>query len=72
MPRKTPAPPPRADLAQSNDPVVETKGDDIHITFDTRHYRVRGLERNTSPHQLRVNLLATRDDLVHLDTLVAT
>jgi DNA primase len=44
------------------------QGDDLHLTIDPRSYRVRGLERNLSTHQLRVNVLATRDDLVHLDT----
>ena len=38
------------------------------IEFGTRRYRVRGLEKNNSPHQLVVNVLATRDDLVHMDT----
>ena len=63
MPRKKPAPPVRADLT------VETRGTDLHITIETRRYRIRGLEHNFSPHQLRVNVLATREDLVHLDTL---
>ncbi len=43
--------------------------DEVHLTFDTRHYRVRGLPRNLSPSQLRVNILVRRDELVHLDTL---
>ena len=46
-----------------------TSAHDVRITIDTRRYRIRGLENNFSPHQLRVNILATRDELVHMDTL---
>ena len=43
-------------------------GNDVNLTVETRHYRVRGLEKNKSAHQMRINVLATRDDLVHMDT----
>jgi len=36
---------------------------------DDRRYRVRGLEKNTNVCTLKVNLMASRDELVHLDTL---
>jgi len=39
------------------------------FTRDDRHYRIRGLEKNTSTCTLRVNLMANRDSLVHLDSL---
>ena len=49
---------------------VETIGDEVHLSFDGgRRYRIRGLERNNSSQQLKVNILAARDELVHLDTL---
>ena len=48
--------------------VVKTTGDEIHLSIETRTYRVRGLEKNHSSQQLKVNILATRDELVHLDT----
>jgi len=67
MPPKNTVPAVRANDAKK-DMNVETKGDEAHVTIDTRHYRIRGLQRNLSPHQLRVNILATRDDLVHMDT----
>ncbi len=51
-----------------SDVTVETKGDEVHLSIGTRHYRVRGLEKNHSSQQLKVNVLATRDELVHLDT----
>jgi hypothetical protein len=36
---------------------------------DDRHYRIRGLEKNTSCCQLKVNLLVTRQDLTYVDTV---
>ncbi len=55
---------------------METKGDEVHLSFEgQRRYRIRGLERNHSSQQLKVNILAARDGcpgdspLVHLDTL---
>jgi len=53
---------------KKTDVVVKTIGDEIHVTIETRTYRVRGLEKNHSTQQLKVNILATRDELVHLDT----
>jgi hypothetical protein len=40
-----------------------------HFTFGERRYRVRGLERNLSLQTLKINLLVSQDDLVHVDTL---
>ena len=52
------------------DVTVETIGDEVHLSFDgNRRYRIRGLDRNNSSQQLKVNILAARDELVHLDTL---
>ncbi len=68
MPRKKSAPKVRA-ATTKQEPVLETKGNEVHLTIDTRHYRIRGLEKNMSSHQLQVNILATRDGLVHMDTL---
>jgi hypothetical protein len=47
---------------------LQTSNHEVTVTIDTRRYRIRGLEKNLSPHQLRVNILVTRDDLVHMDT----
>ena len=38
-------------------------------SFDDRHWRVRGLEKQLSCERLKVNLLVSRRDLVHIDTL---
>ncbi len=59
------------------EPVQSTADDDDlaigdnQITFvrDDRRYRIRGLERNTNACTLKVNLMVSRDGLVHLDTL---
>jgi len=50
------------------DVTIETKGDEVHLSISNRRYRIRGLEKNNSSQQLKVNILATRDELVHLDT----
>ena len=55
---------------KTSDVVLETKGDEIHLSFGgLRRYRIRGMEKNHSSQQLKVNILAARDELVHLDTL---
>ena len=51
------------------DIVIESKGDEVHLRIDARQYRIRGLEKNHSSQQLKVNILARRDELVHLDTV---
>ncbi len=47
---------------------VETNGDEIRITQGDRRYRVLGLEKNTTVGLLRVNLLVTRGESLHVDT----
>jgi len=41
---------------------------EINIDVGDRHYRVRGLQKNMSYDQLKVNLLVTKGDHVHIDT----
>jgi DNA primase len=43
--------------------------DSVRFTFDDRHWRVRGLEKQLSCERLKVNLLVTRQDLTHIDTV---
>ena len=61
---------PATPLPAAPEPDIEAdiKGDDIHITLGDRHYRIRGLKKNLSYDQLKVNLLASRDDRLHIDT----
>jgi DNA primase catalytic core len=47
----------------------EHQGEDVIFHFGDRRYRVRGLAKNTSFDSLKVNLLAGRGELFHVDTL---
>jgi DNA primase len=47
---------------------VEINGDEVTITQGDRRYRVLGLEKNTSMGILRLNVLVTRDERLHVDT----
>jgi DNA primase catalytic core len=48
---------------------VEMKGEDLVIRLEERKWRVRGLAKNTSFEQLRVNLLVGCGEAFHVDTL---
>ncbi|WP_153558977.1 hypothetical protein [Roseimaritima sediminicola] len=69
-PSETPAEPNEPTEPHVNDSSDLTIADDsLHFTRDDRHYRVRGLEKNRSACTLKVNLMVSRDSLVHLDSL---
>ena len=55
-------PPPTTEAITTGTGVIEMK-------FEDRVYRARGLETNTTPAQLRVNLGVMRDGRFHIDTL---
>lgn len=46
----------------------EVSDHEINIQYDTRKYRVRGLQKNTSYEVLKVNILVSIGDAVHVDT----
>jgi DNA primase len=48
---------------------IEARPDELLLTFGDRRYRVRGLEKNLSHGQLRVNLLVCQGEALHVDTL---
>ena len=50
-------------------PTPTERGDQLTYTFDDRHWRVPGLEKQLSCERLKVNLLVERRELVHVDTL---
>jgi DNA primase len=65
---------PLAASAASSGPQVEVKGEDVLLRFHDREYRVRGLQKNTSPDVLRINLRVLGmnkhgDMALHVDTL---
>lgn len=55
--------------APATEPLPEVVDNTLRISFGERHYRVRGLEKNTSPELLRINLLAAYGEHFHVDTL---
>ncbi len=56
-------------------PDAQSLPDELRVTFDDRHWRVRGWQKNPSPEQMRVKLQVWREDArgqttgYHLDTL---
>jgi len=58
-----------AALAAKKETPAGTTTDEVTLTFGDRRYRVRGLSKNLSYDCLRVNLLASREEGLHVDTL---
>ena len=54
--------PPKPDIE------AEVKEDEVIICFGDRRYRIRGLDKNLSPNQLKVNLLVNREAALHVDS----
>jgi DNA primase len=50
-------------------PPAEVTAGEIAITLGDRRYRVRGLEKNLGFDAMKVNVLASRSDAFHVDTL---
>ena len=48
--------------------LLKVKGDQAEIPIGDRSYRIRGLSKNLSYDQLRVNVRVFRDEKVHIDT----
>lgn len=65
-----PEPTEASPVPQSPSPAVEAEieGGDITMTFGERRYRVRGLEKNTALAQLKINLLVSAGDRLHVDS----
>jgi DNA primase catalytic core len=51
------------------EPEVRAEGDEITILREDRRYRVRGLQKNLSAEVLKVNVLVSRQEDFHVDTL---
>lgn len=65
--QKTPEPAPVIPLAA--EPAVAINGDEITLWHDDRRYRIRGLGKNLSHELMKVNLLVSRQEEFHVDTL---
>ena len=48
---------------------AEVKAEEVIFTLGDRRYRIRGLQKNLSYDQLRINLFAARDDAFFVDIL---
>jgi DNA primase len=48
---------------------IEITDNEINLTLENRHYRVRGLNKNLSHELLKINLLVKIDSLFYVDTL---
>jgi DNA primase catalytic core len=67
--RKEPTEPPMPQqTSQPSEPVTEIRDDEIIITLDDRRWRVRGLQKNMSYDQLKVNILVSRKEAFFVDT----
>jgi DNA primase catalytic core len=64
-------PPPASPLPASPaaGPALELRGEQVELRLGERSWRVRGLGKNQSLEQLRVNVLCARGEGFHLDTL---
>jgi len=52
-----------------NDVEAKITEREIKMAFGDRHYRVRGLNKNLTYDQLKVNVMVNQGDLLHVDTL---
>jgi DNA primase catalytic core len=71
-PPQPPAPPPPASPVPpppAPGPKPTREGADVVLVLGDRHYRVRGLEKNQGPELLKVNVMVTRGELFHVDTI---
>ncbi len=62
LPAKVIPEPPKPDIP------AEVKEDEVIIAFGDRRYRIRGLDKNLVVNQLKVNLLVSRDEAIHVDS----
>jgi DNA primase catalytic core len=60
---------PQAPSVLADGLVPEIQGQDLFLTLEDRRYRVRGWQKPLSPEVLRVNLMASRGERFHVDTL---
>ena len=55
--------------APGDDLPCEIEGKDLFLTLEDRRYRVRGWEKPLNPETLKVNLMVSRGEHFHVDTL---
>lgn len=57
------------EATSSHDLPHEVQGQDLMLSLSGRAYRVRGWQKPLNPETLKVNLMVSRDDRFHVDTL---
>ncbi|MDD2999387.1 MAG: toprim domain-containing protein, partial [Candidatus Riflebacteria bacterium] len=67
-PANAPQTPPATPVEPAENLDLEIKEEEIILKISDRRWRVRGLDKNTSYEQLKVNLLVSRNELFHVDT----
>jgi DNA primase len=64
-----PAPTEASPLPETPKPIdAEVTEREVNLTLGERRYRIRGLHKNLSYEQLKINLLVSRGEAVHIDT----
>lgn len=59
-----------AEVSPQGDPLPhEIQGNDLMITLGDRTYRVRGWQKTLNPESLKVNLMVSKGDRFHVDSL---
>ncbi len=56
-------------LTTAHSPLPTANGDEVLIPRGDRRYRIRGLAKNLSPEVMKVNVLVSRQEDFHVDTL---
>lgn len=56
-------------ISLAAEPTVAVNGDEIALWHEDRRYRVRGLGKNLSQELMKVNVLVSRQEDFHVDTL---
>ncbi|KAF1079096.1 MAG: DNA primase, phage associated [Candidatus Rifleibacterium amylolyticum] len=60
--------PEQSPLPEAENLNIEIKEEEIILKISDRRWRVRGLDKNMSYEQLKVNLLVSRNEFFHVDT----
>lgn len=68
--REPTEPLPAAVIPEAPKPSIqaEVKEDEVVIVFSDRRYRIRGMTKNLSLNQLKVNVLVSKGEAIHVDT----
>jgi hypothetical protein len=69
QPLQEPIPASPVPPAPGDDLACELEGKDLNMSLEGRSYRVRGWEKPLNPETLKINLMVSRGEAFHVDTL---